>query len=86
VSVVGVYGGWFPKFPVGDLFDKQITLRWGQANVRRWTDEILDTLRAGDPIAAEQLVTHEVPLDEAPQWYRAFRDKEPGVVKVLMRP
>jgi len=86
VSVIGVYGGWFPKFPVGDLFDKQITLRWGQANVRRWSDDILEVLRAGDPIAAEQLVSHEVPLSEAPQWYRAFRDKEPGVVKVLMRP
>ena len=86
VSVIGVYGGWFPKFPIGDLFDKQITLRWGQANVRRWTDDILATLRAGDPIAAAQLVSHEVPLVEAPHWYKAFRDKEPGVLKVMMRP
>ena len=86
VSVVGVYGGWFPKFPLGDLFDKQVTLRWGQANVRKWTDELQDVLRQGDPIAAAELVSHEVPLTEAPQWYRAFRDKEPGVIKVLMHP
>jgi threonine dehydrogenase-like Zn-dependent dehydrogenase len=86
VSVVGVYGGWFPKFPLGDLFDKQVTIRWGQANVRRWTDDLLDVLRAGDPIAAAELVSHQVPLAEAPQWYRAFRDKEPGVIKVLMHP
>lgn len=45
VSVVGVYGGWMPSFPVGDLFDKQIQIRWGQANVRKWTDDIQAVLR-----------------------------------------
>ncbi|MDP9396800.1 MAG: glutathione-dependent formaldehyde dehydrogenase [Actinomycetota bacterium] len=86
VSVSGVYAGWFPRFPLGDLFDKQVTLRWGQANVRRWTDDILEVLRSGDPIRASELVSHEQPLEEAPQWYQAFRDKIPGVVKVLLRP
>lgn len=86
VSVVGVYGGWMPNFPVGDLFDKQITLRWGQANVRRWTEDIATILNEGDPLVTTDLVTHEAPLDEAVRWYRAFRDKEPGVIKVILHP
>jgi len=86
VSVVGVYAMWFPNFPIGDLFDKQITIRWGQANVRRWTGEILDVLRASDSLGAASLVTDEVPLDAAPQMYEAFKRKENGVVKVVLRP
>ena len=86
VSVVGVYAGWFPNFPIGDLFDKQITLRWGQANVRRWTGDILDTLRAGDPLDAAGLVTTQAPLDDAPAMYEAFKRKQDGVIKVVLRP
>jgi threonine dehydrogenase-like Zn-dependent dehydrogenase len=86
VSVSGVYAGWFPMFPLGDLFDRGITLRWGQANVRRWTDHLLDLLREGDPIGAGDLVSHQVPLADAAHWYQAFADREPGVHKVLVRP
>ena len=86
VSVVGVYGGWMPSFPVGDLFDKQIQLRWGQANVRKWTDDIQAVLRDGDPIDAAGLVTNQAPLAEAPKMYEAFKKKEPGVIKVVLRP
>jgi threonine dehydrogenase-like Zn-dependent dehydrogenase len=86
VSVIGVYAGWMPSFPVGDLFDKQVTLRWGQANVRAWTTQLLEILATGDPISASDLVTHEVPLADAPQWYEAFRDKRPGVRKVVLTP
>jgi threonine dehydrogenase-like Zn-dependent dehydrogenase len=85
VSVIGVYSSWMPAFPLGDLFDKQITLRWGQANVRRWTDEIQQVLLDGDPIDAASLVTTVAPLAEAAEWYPRFRDKEPGVQKVLLR-
>lgn len=86
VSVIGVYGGWMPSFPLGDLFDKQITLRWGQANVRRWTDELIKVLQNGDPIGAASLVTHEAPLAQAPEFYESFKKKEPGMVKVVLRP
>jgi threonine dehydrogenase-like Zn-dependent dehydrogenase len=86
VSVIGVYSMWFPNFPIGDLFDKQITIRWGQANVRRWTTDILEVLRSGDPWDAAGLVTNEVPLESAPQLYEAFKHKEDGVVKVVLRP
>jgi len=86
VSVIGVYSMWFPSFPIGDLFDKQITIRWGQANVRRWTDDILEVLRSGDPWDAAGLVTNQAPLESAPQLYEAFKRKEDGVVKVVLRP
>jgi threonine dehydrogenase-like Zn-dependent dehydrogenase len=86
VSVIGVYSMWFPNFPIGDLFDKQVTLRWGQANVRRWTADILEVLRNGDPWDAAGLVTNEAPLRSAPQMYEAFKRKDDGVVKVVLRP
>jgi threonine dehydrogenase-like Zn-dependent dehydrogenase len=86
VSVIGVYSMWFPNFPIGDLFDKQITIRWGQANVRRWTPDILEVLRTGDPWDAAGLVTNQAPLESAPQLYEAFKRKENGVVKVVLRP
>lgn len=86
VSVIGVYSMWFPNFPIGDLFDKQITIRWGQANVRRWTADILEVLRDGDPWDAAGLVTNQAPLESAPHLYEAFKRKEDGVVKVVLRP
>ncbi|RJL24763.1 zinc-dependent alcohol dehydrogenase [Bailinhaonella thermotolerans] len=86
VSVVGVYAAWMPNFPVGDLFDKQITLRWGQANVRAWTDRLIDVLRDNDPLRAADLVTTEMPLSEAPEAYEHFRDKAPGYQKIVLHP
>jgi len=86
VSVTGVYTGAMQMFPLGDLFDKQVALRWGQANVRRWTDTLQQLLREGDPLGAADLVTQEVPLEEAPQWYESFQKKENGVIKVVLRP
>ena len=86
VSVTGVYAGWMAAFPLGDLFDKQVALRWGQANVRRWTDRIQQVLLDGDPLDAAGLVTHQVPLDQAPEMYKRFQEKDEGVVKVVLRP
>jgi threonine dehydrogenase-like Zn-dependent dehydrogenase len=86
VSVVGVYSMVFPNFPLGDLFDRQVTVRWGQANVRRWTADVHAVLRDGDPIDAAGLVTNQAPLTEAPAMYEAFKRKDDGVVKVVLRP
>jgi threonine dehydrogenase-like Zn-dependent dehydrogenase len=86
VSVVGVYAMWMLNFPIGDLFDKQISLRWGQANVKRWIPDIHELLKNGDPLDAAGLPTHVVPLEEAPKWYDAFKKKEDGVIKVVFRP
>ena len=86
VSLVGVYGGPVQMFPLGDLFDMQVTLRMGQANVRRWTDEIMPLLLDGDPLGVDDLTTHEMPLVDAPEAYRMFRDKRDGCVKVVLHP
>jgi threonine dehydrogenase-like Zn-dependent dehydrogenase len=86
LSLSGVYAGAFPMFPLGDLFDKQITVRMGQANVRAWSDEILPLLNDDDPLAVNDLVTHTVPLDQAPEMYRTFQEKRDGCIKVVLTP
>ena len=86
VSISGVYGGAADPIPMFQLFDKQVQLRMGQANVRAWTDELLGILRDDDPWDVESFATHHLPLDEAPQAYRHFQKKEEGMVKVVFRP
>jgi len=87
VSVSGVYGGAMDPLPMMDLFDKQIQLRMGQANVRRWTDEILPLLLDdSDPLGTADMATHHLPLTEAPAAYAMFQKKQDGCVKVVLRP
>jgi threonine dehydrogenase-like Zn-dependent dehydrogenase len=86
ISIVGVYVGPMPFFPLGDFMDKQITLRMGQANVRRWTDEILPLLDGGDPLGTKDLVTHVLPLGEGPHAYELFQRKQDGAIKIVLRP
>jgi threonine dehydrogenase-like Zn-dependent dehydrogenase len=69
------------------LFDKQIQLRMGQANVRRWHQQILPLLAdEADPLGVEGFASHRVPLDEAPTAYEKFQKKEDGFFKVLLKP
>jgi threonine dehydrogenase-like Zn-dependent dehydrogenase len=86
ISIVGVYGGMTDPLPMMTLFDKQVQLRMGQANVRRWVDDILPLLEEGDPLGTEDFATHRLPLAEAPQAYEMFQRKRDGAVKVLLRP
>jgi threonine dehydrogenase-like Zn-dependent dehydrogenase len=87
ISLSGVYGGTADPLPMMVLFDKQIQLRMGQANVRRWTDDILPLLTGdADPLGVETFATHRLPIDEAPQAYENFQQKKDGTVKVLLRP
>ena len=87
LSVIGVYVGMDNLFPLGDLFDKQVQIRMGQANVRRWSDEILPLLLDDDdPLATEQLATHHLPLEAAPAAYEMFQRKQDGCVKVVLHP
>ena len=87
VSVLGVYGGAADPMPMMSMFDKQIQLRMGQANVRRWSDDILPLLTDdADPLGTEGFATHHLPLDAAPETYASFRDKEDGMVKVVFNP
>jgi threonine dehydrogenase-like Zn-dependent dehydrogenase len=86
VSLSGVYGGATDPLPLMRMFDKQMQLRMGQANVWRWVPDILPLLTDEDPLGVDGFATHHVPLEEAPQAYANFRAKEDGTVKVLLKP
>ncbi|GAA4133359.1 glutathione-dependent formaldehyde dehydrogenase [Actinospica acidiphila] len=86
ISLSGVYGGMADPMPMLTLFDKQVQMRMGQANVRRWSDEIIPYLTDEDPLGVDDFATHRVPLDEAPEAYDMFQKKRDGAVKVLMKP
>jgi threonine dehydrogenase-like Zn-dependent dehydrogenase len=86
ISLSGVYGGTADPLPMLTMFDKQIQLRMGQANVRRWTDEIMPLLTDEDPLGVDDFITHRVSLEEGPGAYEKFQKKEDGFVKVLVAP
>ena len=86
ISLIGVYGGMADPMPMLTLFDKQIQLRMGQANVKRWVDDILPLLTDADPLGVDTFATHRVPLSEGPAAYEAFQKKQDGTVKVLLSP
>ncbi|MFI1442052.1 alcohol dehydrogenase catalytic domain-containing protein [Streptomyces fructofermentans] len=86
ISVSGVYGGMTDPLPLLTMFDKQIQLRMGQANVWRWVDDILPLLTDADPLGVDTFATHHLPLDRAPDAYAMFQKKQDGAVKVLFNP
>jgi threonine dehydrogenase-like Zn-dependent dehydrogenase len=86
ISLSGVYGGATDPLPLMRMFDKQIQLRMGQANVWRWVPDILPLLIDGDPLGVDEFATHRVSLEDAPQAYMNFREKKEGTVKVLLKP
>jgi len=86
ISVVGVYGGMTDPLPMLTMFDKQIQLRMGQANVRRWADDIVPLLTDEDPLGVDDFATHRLPLADAAHAYAIFRDKQDGACKVLLEP
>jgi threonine dehydrogenase-like Zn-dependent dehydrogenase len=86
ISISGVYGGMTDPLPLLTLFDKQIQLRMGQANVKRWVADIMPLLTDDDPLGVDSFATHHVPLREAPDAYDMFQKKRDGAVKVLLTP
>ena len=87
VSVSGVNGGTADPMPMLDLFDKQIQLRMGQCNVKKWIGDILPLVEdSADPLGALDLTTHAVPIAEAPQAYQTLQDKTDGCIKVVLKP
>ena len=86
VSVSGVYGGTADPMNMMDMFDKGLTLRMGQCHVLRWADELFGMLAEEDVFGAEELATHRVPLDQAPEMYDVFQRKADGCVKVILKP
>jgi len=87
ISIIGVYGGMADPLPMLTLFDKQIQLRLGQANVKHWVDAILPLLLDGsDPLGVDGFATHRLPLEEAPHGYQTFQAKSDGAFKVVLQP
>lgn len=87
VSISGVYGGMADPMPMLTLFDKQIQMRMGQCNVKRWIDDLLPLVEdPSDPLGVTDLATHEIPLDEAPAAYEVFQKKQDNCIKVVLKP
>ncbi len=85
LSVPGVYGGLIDKFPMGQIMNKGLTIRTGQTHVRKWTDDLLRRIEEGQ-LDPSFVITHERPLEEGPELYKTFRDKEDGCIKVVLKP
>ena len=87
ISLSGVYGGATDPLPMLTLFDKQIQLRMGQANVRRWVDAILPLLVGDDdPLGVDGFATHRLPLEAGPEAYETFQKKRDGAIKIVFQP
>jgi threonine dehydrogenase-like Zn-dependent dehydrogenase len=85
VSIPGVYGGLVDKIPFGAVMNKGLTIRTGQTHVNRWTDDLLRRIEEGQ-IDPSFVITHTKSLDEGPEMYKTFRDKEDGCIKVVLKP
>jgi alcohol dehydrogenase len=85
VSIVGVYGASYDKFPLGQLFDKEVSLRMGQAPVHKYIDELMELVRSGK-VRLDDVISHRLPLTDAPLGYDLFNRKKDRCVKVVLRP
>jgi threonine dehydrogenase-like Zn-dependent dehydrogenase len=85
LSIPGVYGGLLDKIPFGALMNKGLTVRTGQTHVNRWSDDLLQRIEEGQ-IDPSFVITHLVRLEDGPEMYKTFRDKEDGCIKVVIRP
>ena len=85
VSIPGVYGGLVDMIPMGAAFSKGLTFKMGQTHVQRYLHPLLDRIQNGD-IDPRFIITHRLPLDDAPHAYKVFRDKEDGCIKVVLKP
>jgi threonine dehydrogenase-like Zn-dependent dehydrogenase len=85
LSVPGVYGGFIDKVPFGAIVNKAITVKSGQTHVHRYLRPLLERIEKGD-IDPSFVITHRVALDEVPQAYQTFRDKQDECIKVVIDP
>jgi threonine dehydrogenase-like Zn-dependent dehydrogenase len=85
LSIPGVYGGILDKIPFGAAMNKGLTFRMGQTHVNRWSDDLLRRIEEGQ-IDPSFVITHTVSLDEGPEMYKVFRDKQDSCIKVVLKP
>lgn len=86
ISIVGVYAGMIDPMPMDTLFDKQVRIRMGQANVKRWVDDIMPLLTDKDVLGVDTFATHRMKLKDAPHAYDIFQKKKDGAVKIILEP
>src|SRR5215212_9792061 len=86
ISLSRVYGRMLDPLPMLTMFDKQINLRMGQANVKRWIDDIMPLLEDEDVLGVDDFATHRLPLNSAPEAYETFQKKQDGAIKILLQP
>jgi threonine dehydrogenase-like Zn-dependent dehydrogenase len=87
VSLSGVYGGAADPLSLMNMFDRAITLRMGQAHVKRWIDDLMPMVTdSNDPLGLTSFATHHLPLEDAPHGYEIFRDKQDDCLKVVLQP
>ena len=87
ISLSGVYGGAVSPMPLIQMFDKQINMRMRQANVKRWTEDILPLLTGDeDPLGVDDYATHHLPVDDVPRAYDIFQKKQDGAFKIPLQP
>ncbi len=85
ISIPGVYGGLVDKIPMGQAMNKGLTWRMGQTHVNRWTDDLLRRIEEGQ-IDPSFVITHTVGLEDGPNMYKVFRDKQDSCIKVVLKP
>lgn len=85
VSIVGAYGGFMDKFPLGQMMNKSLTIRTGQCHVQRYLRPLYDRIRNGE-IDPSFVISHSVPLERAPEMYETFKNKQDDCTKVVLKP
>jgi threonine dehydrogenase-like Zn-dependent dehydrogenase len=85
VSVIGVYGGFIDKFPMGSVMNRSLTIKAGQAHVQRYMRPLLERIQRGD-IDPSFIITHRMRLDDAPQGFSQFLQKEDECIKIVLTP
>jgi threonine dehydrogenase-like Zn-dependent dehydrogenase len=85
LSVPGVYFGFLDKVPYGAFVGKGLTMKSGQTHVQRYLQPLLEKIEKGE-IDPSFIITHRIPLSDAPEAYKTFRDKKDGCIKVFMTP
>ena len=85
ISIPGVYGGFIDKVPMGAAFGKALTFRMGQTHVPKYTQPLLDRIEMGE-IDPSFLISHRLPLKDAPQAYEIFNAKRDACTKVVLKP
>ena len=83
--MIGVYGGFIDKFPMGAVMNRSLTMKTGQCHVQRYLKPLLDRIQKGE-IDPSFVITHTMPFDQAPDAFAMFDNKHDDCIKVVLKP